>query len=38
MADFKRVCGVFISQLFPFYDATALDLLGRFETAVYEGV
>ncbi|MGH7349723.1 MAG: serine hydrolase domain-containing protein [Candidatus Rokuibacteriota bacterium] len=31
----KRVCGVFISQLFPFYDATALDLLGKFEAEVY---
>ena len=34
----KRVCGVFASQLLPFYDHTALDLLGRFETAVYQNV
>jgi methyl acetate hydrolase len=34
----KRVCGVFASQLLPFYDDTAIDLLGRFETAVYQNV
>jgi CubicO group peptidase (beta-lactamase class C family) len=34
----KRVCGVFLSQLFPFYDNIAIDLLGKFETAVYRGV
>jgi methyl acetate hydrolase len=34
----KRVCGVFLSQLFPFYDDTAIDTLGRFETAVYQGI
>jgi CubicO group peptidase (beta-lactamase class C family) len=34
----KRVCGVFASQLLPFYDATAIDLLGKFETSVYENV
>jgi CubicO group peptidase (beta-lactamase class C family) len=31
----KRVSGVFLSQLFPFYDATAIDLFGKFETEVY---
>ena len=31
----KRVCGVFLSQLLPFYDDTAIDLLGNFETEVY---
>ncbi|HJR49612.1 MAG TPA: serine hydrolase domain-containing protein [Gemmatimonadales bacterium] len=31
----KRVCGVFLSQLLPFHDDAALDLFGRFETAVY---
>jgi methyl acetate hydrolase len=31
----KRVCGVFLSQLLPFYDHTAIDLFGRFETEVY---
>lgn len=31
----KRVCGVFLSQVLPFFDTTAIDLLGRFETAVY---
>jgi len=30
MADF--------SQLLPFYDATAIDLLGKFETSVYQNV
>jgi CubicO group peptidase (beta-lactamase class C family) len=34
----KRVCGVFASQLLPFYDDTAIDLLGKFERAVYENV
>src|SRR5437899_3264526 len=31
----KRVCGVFLSQVFPFYDHTAIDLLEKFETEVY---
>jgi len=31
----KRVSGVFLSQLLPFYDATAIDLFGKFETEVY---
>ena len=34
----KRVSGVFLSQLLPFYDATAIDLLTRFETEVYRAV
>jgi CubicO group peptidase (beta-lactamase class C family) len=34
----KRVCGVFASQLLPFYDDTAIDLLGKFETGVYQNV
>jgi len=34
----KQVCGVFLSQLLPFYDHTAIDLLGRFETEVYQAV
>jgi CubicO group peptidase (beta-lactamase class C family) len=34
----KRVCGVFASQLLPFYDDTAIELLGKFETAVYEAL
>ena len=25
-------------QLFPFYDDTAIDTLGRFETAVYQSI
>jgi CubicO group peptidase (beta-lactamase class C family) len=34
----KRVCGVFASQLLPFYDDVAIDLLGKFETNVYQNV
>ena len=34
----KRVCGVFASQLLPFCDHTAIDLLGKFETNVYQNV
>ena len=34
----KRVCGVFLSQLLPFYDHTAIDLFGTFETEVYRAV
>lgn len=31
----KRVSGVFLSQVFPFYDGTAIELLGKFEAEVY---
>jgi methyl acetate hydrolase len=34
----KRVCGVFLSQLLPFYDTTAIELLGKFETEVYRAL
>lgn len=34
----RRVCGVFLSQLLPFYDPTAIDLFGRFETEVYRAL
>lgn len=34
----KRVSGVFASQLLPFYDDTAIDLLGKFETEVYRAI
>jgi CubicO group peptidase (beta-lactamase class C family) len=34
----KHVCGVFLSQVLPFYDHTAVDLLGKFETEVYRAV
>jgi methyl acetate hydrolase len=34
----KQVCGVFLSQLFPFYDHTAIDLLTKFETEVYRAL
>jgi methyl acetate hydrolase len=34
----RRVSGVFLSQLFPFYDHTAIDLFGRFETEVYRAL
>ena len=31
----RRVAGVFLSQVLPFYDDTAIDLLVKFETEVY---
>ncbi len=31
----KRVAGVFLSQVLPFYDHTAIDLFGKFEAEVY---
>ena len=34
----KRVSGVFLSQLLPFYDTTAVDLLTRFEAEVYRAL
>jgi CubicO group peptidase (beta-lactamase class C family) len=34
----KRVCGVFLSQVLPFYDHTAIDLFGKFETEVYRAI
>ena len=34
----KKVCGVFLSQLLPFYDHTAIDLFGKFETEVYKAI
>jgi len=34
----KRVCGVFLSQVLPFYDNAAIDVFGKFETAVYRGI
>jgi methyl acetate hydrolase len=34
----KQVCGVFLSQLLPFYDHTAIDLLTKFETEVYRAL
>src|SRR3989441_8408274 len=34
----KRVCGVFLSQVLPFYDHTAIDLLVKFETEVYRSL
>jgi methyl acetate hydrolase len=34
----RQVCGVFLSQVLPFCDHTALDLLGKFETDVYRAV
>ena len=34
----KRVCGVFLSQVLPFYDHTAIDLLTKFETEVYRAL
>jgi CubicO group peptidase (beta-lactamase class C family) len=34
----KRVTGVFLSQVLPFYDHTAIDLFGKFETEVYRAL
>jgi CubicO group peptidase (beta-lactamase class C family) len=34
----KQVCGVFLSQLLPFYDPTALGLFTTFETEVYRAL
>jgi CubicO group peptidase (beta-lactamase class C family) len=34
----NRVCGVFLSQVFPFYDHTATDLFTRFEAEVYRAL
>ncbi len=34
----RRVSGVFLSQVFPFYDHAAIDLLGKFETEVYRAL
>src|SRR5262245_6029224 len=34
----KQVCGVFLSQVLPFYDATAVGLFAGFETEVYRSL
>jgi CubicO group peptidase (beta-lactamase class C family) len=34
----KRVAGVFLSQVLPFYDHTAIDLFGKFESEVYQAL
>jgi methyl acetate hydrolase len=34
----KQVCGVFLSQVLPFFDATATTLFTRFETEVYRAL
>jgi CubicO group peptidase (beta-lactamase class C family) len=34
----KQVCGVFLSQVLPFFDATTIDLLTTFETEVYRAL
>jgi methyl acetate hydrolase len=34
----RRVAGVFLSQVLPFYDPTALDLLVKFESEVYRAL
>ena len=34
----RHVAGVFLSQVLPFYDATAIDLFGKFETEVYRAL
>jgi hypothetical protein len=32
------VSGVFLSQVLPFYDHVAIDLLGKYETEVYRAL
>jgi hypothetical protein len=32
------VCGVFLSQVLPFFDATATGLFTKFETEVYRAL
>ena len=34
----RRVSGVFLSQVLPFFDHTAVDLFGKFETEVYRAL
>ncbi len=34
----KRVSGVFLAQLLPFYDTTAIDMFAKFETEVYRAI
>ncbi len=34
----RRVCGVFLSQVLPFYDPLVIDVLTRFETEVYRAL
>jgi methyl acetate hydrolase len=34
----RRVAGVFLSQVLPFYDTTAIDLFGKFEAEVYRAL
>ena len=34
----KRVSGVFLSQVFPFWDHTAIDLVTKFETEMYRAL
>jgi CubicO group peptidase (beta-lactamase class C family) len=34
----RQVSAVFLSQVFPFYDDRAIDVLGRFETEVYRAL
>src|SRR5262245_35872226 len=34
----RQLCGVFLSQVLPFYDRTAIDLFGKFEADVYRAI
>src|SRR5262249_52236870 len=38
IARTRHVAGVFLSQVLPFYDKTAIDLFGKFETEVYRAL
>jgi len=34
----KKVAGVILTQILPFFDSKVLDLFGRFEKAIYAGL
>ena len=34
----RQVCGVFLSQVLPFYDGRIIDTFGRFETEIYRAL
>ncbi|MDC6128126.1 hypothetical protein PPH41_09085 [Burkholderia gladioli] len=34
----KRVTGALFTQMLPFYDARVVDLYGRFERGLYDGL
>ena len=34
----RHVCGVFLSQVLPFYDGRVIDVFGKFETEIYRAL